>query len=135
MDVAVGDEIPAWVVAAVSVEKMKIFSALIRDPNPIHIDAAAVQRLGLGDREINQGPISMGYLYNMLGDWLGGVHHVTRLSVRFGANVYAGDEVVATGTVTAVEDLGGRRVATCDVRLEVVGGATAMTGSAVVTLP
>jgi acyl dehydratase len=133
--VAVDDPIPAWNVASVSADKMKIFSALIRDPNPIHIDAEAARALGLGQREINQGPISLGYLMNMLGAWCGDVSRVRRVRVRFQSNVEAGDGVVASGKVTALEQGDGEVLAECEVWLDVVGGARAMAGTATVALP
>src|ERR1700727_464671 len=106
MDVRVGDEIPSWTVESVSPEKMKFFSALIRDPNPIHIDAESARALGLGQREINQGPINMGYLMNMLAEWAGGADRVRHLKVRFMANVEAEDRVVASGNVLEVREDG-----------------------------
>jgi len=135
MNVNVGDAIPDWEVKDVSAEKMKIFSALIRDPNPIHIDAAAAQALGLGQREINQGPISMGYLINMLGDWTGDVNCVRRLKIRFMANVEAGDDVVASGTIMGINDGQDELLADCEVWLDVRGGVRAMSGTATVAIP
>ena len=75
---------------SVSPEKMKIFAALARDPNPIHWDRAAVAERGLGDRLINQGPINLGYVVNMLLAWTGpaslarhrGALHLERLRRR-----------------------------------------------------
>ena len=60
MDVSRGTPVPAWSPGPVNPEKMKIFAAIARDPNPIHWDRAAVAERGLGDRLINQGPINLG---------------------------------------------------------------------------
>jgi acyl dehydratase len=134
MDAHAGDVIPTWTVESVSTDKMKIFSALIRDPNPIHIDAESARALGLGQREINQGPINMGYLMNMLGDWAGGADKLKRIKVRFMANVEAEDMVVASGNVLEVREDGGRRLADCEVFLDVIDGARAMGGTATVEI-
>jgi acyl dehydratase len=129
-----GDAIPEWNAEDVSAEKMMIFSALIRDPNPIHIDAEAARQLGLGEREVNQGPVNMGYLLNMLASWAGGADAIRRLKVRFMANIEAGDDIVASGTVIEVREENGERLADCEIALDVVGGHRAMSGTATVVL-
>lgn len=54
----VGDLLPQWSVESVPIEKMKLLAAVLRDPNPIHWDRAAVEAQGYGSRLINQGPIN-----------------------------------------------------------------------------
>ena len=90
MDVAVGTPVPAVVIEPVSPEKMKIFAAIARDPNPIHWDRAAVAERGLGDRLINQGPTNLGYVVNMLLAWTGPAS-LRDIAVRFTSNVFDGD--------------------------------------------
>ena len=53
-------------ISSVDADKMKVMALILDDPNPIHYDANAVQRLGLGDRPINQGPNGVAYVINML---------------------------------------------------------------------
>lgn len=132
--VSVGDDLPEWVVEAVDAEKMKTMAALLADPNPIHWDVAAVRGLGMGDRPVNQGPNNMAYVANMLAAWAGGHQHLRTLRVRFLANVFAGDRLVAGGTVTAVEAGRGGTLATCDVWLR-RGEDSVMAGQARVLLP
>jgi acyl dehydratase len=127
----VGQALPALVIEAVDAEKMKIMAALLRDPNPIHYDSAQVKALGLGDRVINQGPINMSYLLNMVTQWSGGVPTLRSAAVRFLGNVFAGDRVECTGTVTAVDDAAG--LVTLSVQAS-VAGRTALQGSVVVSI-
>src|SRR5207244_6377384 len=101
MEIAVGTQIPAWRLDRVTPERMKVFAAIARDPNPIHFDAAEAARRGLGDRLINQGPLNLGYVVNMLAAWAGPAS-LRDLAIRFTANVLAEDAVVAGGLVTAV---------------------------------
>jgi acyl dehydratase len=106
-------------------------AALLRDPNPIHYDSAQVKALGLGDRVINQGPINMSYLLSMVTQWSGGVPTLRSAAVRFLGNVFAGDRVECTGTVTAVDDAAG--LVTLSVQAS-VAGRTALQGSVVVSI-
>lgn len=135
MDPVVGDRLPEWRVPAVSAEKMKTTAALLADPNPIHWDTGAVRALGLGDRPINQGPLNMAYVMNMLAAFTGSHRRLRRFRVRFRGNVHAGDHLCAGGTVTALRTENGVRLADCDVELAVVGGPVVLAGSATVALP
>jgi len=132
-NVEVGTEIPPFVVERVNTEKMKTVAALLHDPNPIHWDLESVARLGMGDRPVNQGPNNMGYIVNMLSAWAGDPGKLRRLRVRFLGNVFGGDRVVARGTVKAVREEGGERLADLDVVLE-RGEDTVLAGEATVAL-
>jgi acyl dehydratase len=113
---------------------MKIFAAIARDPNPIHWDPAAVAERGLGDRVINQGPSSLGYVVNMLMAWTGPAS-LREVAVRFTANVFGEDVVTAGGVVTGVREENGERLADCDVWLDRQDGTRAIAGTATVALP
>lgn len=132
MALAAGDELAPLVIESVSSEAMKTVAALLHDPNPIHFDVAAVRALGLGDRPVNQGPSNMAYVVSMLARSAGGPERIRRLRVRFLGNVLAGDRLVAGGTVAAVGDQDGERVAQVDVWLERGSGDRVLEGSATV---
>ncbi|SEO53924.1 MaoC family dehydratase [Trujillonella endophytica] len=132
--VEVGTELPGYEVPSVSAEKMKTMAALLSDPTPIHWDVETLQALGMGDRPINQGPLNMGYVMNAVTDWAGGADRLTRLRVRFLGNVLAGHHLRVRGTVTALRESDGVRLADCDVVLEVVGGDPVVSGTATVVL-
>lgn len=101
--VRVGDVIPSWSVASVDPSRMKTMAAILRDPYPVHWDRVANEALGLGGRVINQGPLNLSYVANMLMDWAG-PSSIRRLTVSFGRPVLDGDHVIAGGLVTAVND-------------------------------
>ena len=132
MNVQIGDVIPPWEMARVDPARMKTMAAILRDPYPVHWDRSANERLGLGGRVINQGPLNLSYLVNMLHAWAG-AGCVRRLTVSFGRPVLDEDAVVATGTVRAIEVVDGERRATCDLRL-MRGDEVVVSGSAVVSL-
>jgi 3-hydroxybutyryl-CoA dehydratase len=125
-----GTELGPRVIESVDPEKMKTFAVALDDPNPIHLDPEAVKAAGLGDRVINQGPAGLGYLLNMLAESVPGAT-VADLRVRFTANVFGGDRVVAAGVVDSVEN--GR--AGCRVWLDVTDGKRALSGTATLVLP
>src|SRR5690625_3172609 len=130
----IGSELRPWRLDSVSPDKMKALAEVLQDPNPIHLDPAAVERLGLGRRVINQGPANLAYLINMLKAALPGARIVS-LQSRFMANVFGGDAVEAGGRVTAREKgTDGVRL-TCELWLRVNDGDNAVVGEAVVLLP
>jgi acyl dehydratase len=120
-----GDSLPVWR-HQVQAEAMVPIAEILRDPNPIHLDPAAVAAIGLGDRVINQGPANLAYVINMLSAAFPG-HHLDSLESRFLANVRAGDLVEAGGTIV---ELSGDRI-TCDLWLEVEGSGHAVKARAV----
>lgn len=129
-----GAALAPWTVESIDPEKMKVFAELLADPNPIHLDPEAAKAAGLGDRVVNQGPASFGYVVSMLRAAAPGA--VLRdLRVRLTANVFAGDRVIAAGEVERVEDEGGERRASCRVWVDVDGGARALQGTATLVLP
>ncbi len=132
MTIEPGDEIPPWTVEHVDPARMKTMAAILRDPYPVHWDRDANAALGLGGRVINQGPLNLGYIVNMLLAWAGPAS-VRRLTVSFGRPVLDGDRVVARGTVTSVEVAGSEHHAHCEVRLE-RDGEVVVTGTAVVAI-
>ena len=129
MSVQAGDRIPAWEMAEVSAEKMKTMAAILRDPNPLHWDRDAVASLplGLGRRTINQGPLGLGYIVNMLHAWQG-AGCIKRIKMTFPQVVLDGDHVIARGEVTSVEN----NSAQCDVWLEHSDGRLLLVGQATV---
>ena len=114
---AVGDAIPPFVVESVDPQRMKTMAAILRDPYPIHWDRAAVASMGLGERTVNQGPLNLGYIANMLMAW-GGDNSIRRLTVQFHARVFDGDRVVAGGVVDSVAATDEGWDATCSVWLK-----------------
>lgn len=129
MSYAVGDALPQFVIDSVSAEAMKQWAIFLADPNPIHLDVEAVKAQGLGDKVINQGPANVAYMMNMLmAAFPGG--RIETINSRFLDNVYAGDHVTASGTITAVE---GNRI-DCEIVLDVAGRGSVNACTATVRL-
>ena len=133
MNPKIGDSIPEWVMDSVSPERMRTMAAILRDPNPIHWDRDAVDSLslGLGKRTINQGPLGLSYMINMLHSWAGPTS-IRRIVMRFPQLVLDGERVVARGTVTGLRDDQGQSLADCDIWLEHDDKGILLEGSATV---
>jgi len=129
MDIKVGDALQPFVIDAVSPDAMRDWSGFLADPNPIHLDVEVVKAKGLGDKRINQGPINVAYMMNMLMSAFPGCR-IETMDSRFLDNVYEGDRVVASGEVTGVE---GDRVS-CDLKLDVDGRGTVNAGTATILI-
>jgi acyl dehydratase len=117
---------------SVDAARMRTMAAILRDPYPVHWDAEGNARIGLPGRVVNQGPLNLGYVVNMLHAWAG-PSSVRRLTVSFGRPVLDGETVTAGGVVTDVAVVDGERRATCDVWLD-RDGEHVVTGTAVVAL-
>jgi len=126
---SVGDSLPPFTVASVSSDAMRDWSVFLADPNPIHLDVDVVKAKGLGNRRINQGPINVAYMMNMLMQAFPGCR-IETMESRFLDNVYEGEKVVASGTITGIE---AARV-TCDIKLDVEGRGTVNAGTATVVI-
>ena len=111
---------------------MKTMAAILRDPYQVHWDRDATTAMGLAGKVINQGPLNLSYIANMLMAWQG-EQSVRRLTVSFGSPVLDGDQVTAHGTVTSIDVVGDEQHASCAVWLE-RDGEQVVTGTAVVAL-
>jgi 3-hydroxybutyryl-CoA dehydratase len=115
-----GTDFEPWVVESVDDGAIRSFSHVLADPNPIHLDVAAVQAMGLGDRVINQGPAGIGYLMNMLRASAKDVE-IEEFNVSLWTLIFAGDRVVARGHIDDVESANGKSRCHCSLWLEVEG--------------
>jgi acyl dehydratase len=109
-------------------------AAILRDPNPVHWDSRVVARLGIGEHTINQGPLGLSYMLNMLHAWTGPTS-VRRLVMRFPQAILDGDCVVAQGRVTAIREENGQQLVDCDIWLDREGSEPPLEGHATVVLP
>ncbi|MDE2563072.1 MAG: MaoC family dehydratase [Sphingomonadales bacterium] len=125
MSYSIGDALPPFVVESVSPDAMRDWSVFLADPNPIHLDVEVVKAKGLGDKRINQGPINVAYMMNMLMAAVPGCR-IEAMDSRFLDNVYEGDRLTASGTVTGVD---ADRL-TCEFTLDVAGRGTVNSGTA-----
>lgn len=134
MKVEVGQTIPDWVMPSVSAARMRTMAAILRDPNPVHWDPSVVEGLGYGRHTINQGPLGLSYMVNMLHAWTG-VGSIRNLYMTFPKVVLDGDHITAQGVVTDIRDEGGEVIAVCDIWLLRDDGDKPLQGTAEVCVP
>ena len=134
MNVVVGDAIPPFVMPEVTPERMKTTAAILRDPTPIHWDRDATRALGLEGKLLNQSPLNLGYVINMLIAWAGPAC-VRRIRTEFPLPVFDGERVTAGGVVTEVVEQESERIAVCDVWLDREDGSRTVSARAWVALP
>lgn len=127
-------EIPAWKLDRVDPGKMKTLALLLADPNPIHLDAAAAQRLGVADRPVNQGPSTMAMAVNMVLAAFPGAR-LTSFRSRLLGMVLAGDSVEGGGSVLDRKIVDGQERVWCQVHLDVPGRGRVLEAEAVLILP
>ena len=105
----VGTDLPSLEVNPVDPQKMKTMAALLRDPYPVHWDRKANDVLGIGNNVINQGPLNLSYVANMLMQWQGPTC-IKRLKAKFLKPVLDNDTVIAGGKVIEVLDESSSRI-------------------------
>ena len=133
MALEVGAELGPYRFEHIEQRDMTALAGILRDPNPIHLDAAVVRSLGLGEHTVNQGPANMGYLLNMLMDAAPGAH-VSSLRLRFVGNLFEGETAVACGTVDRIERIDGVDQVECTVWLAAEPDRQALAGTATLLL-
>lgn len=134
MNLAPGSELGPHLVERVEPAKIEALAAILADPNPIHLDPKAAERAGLGDRVVGQGPASIGYAIDMLLTAVAGAR-LRRIEARLIANVFGGDAVRAAGVVEETHEVEGGTELRCRYWVEVIDGARAVEGTAVLLSP
>tara|TARA_B100001996_G_scaffold262352_1_gene204515 strand:+ start:510 stop:917 length:408 start_codon:yes stop_codon:yes gene_type:complete len=132
LNIEVGNEIPSLDIPSVDAQKMKTMAALLRDPYPIHWDVDGNEKMGIKGKVVNQGPLNLSYVVNMLMNWQG-QDCIRRLTVRFTGWVLGGDTLSTHGKVVSIDDSADELLATCDIWLE-RDGERLLEGEAVVAL-
>ena len=134
MRVDVGDEIPPFRMERVTPDRMKTVAAIFRDPFPVHWDREVTRAMGFEGRLLNQSPINLGYVVNMLMAWAGPTC-LRRIRTEFPRPVFDGDAVTAGGRVVALEERDDAHVAECECWLERDDGTRCVEVRAWVALP
>ena len=132
MNIKEDDEIPSLNIPSVDPQKMKTMAALLRDPYPIHWDVEGNEKMGIKGKVVNQGPLNLSYLVNMLMNWQG-QDCIRRITVRFTGWVLGEDTLTAHGKVISIDNTNNELLAECEIWLE-RDGERLLEGKATVAL-
>jgi acyl dehydratase len=104
------------------------------DFNPIHHDETFATKAAGYPSVFAHGMLTMGLTGRLLTDWLGdGV--LREFGVRFVSQVWPGDTLTATGTVSSIELQGDQGIVHIDVETKNQRGEPVVKGTAVAALP
>ena len=105
------------------------------DFNPIHHDEEFAQAAGYPS-VFSVGMLQAGILATYATDWLG-ADNVRKFGLQFREQVWPGDQLTCTGTVTGRSEAsdGGERTVDLELIVERVGGGTAIKGWATFAVP
>lgn len=105
------------------------------DFNPIHHDEEFAQAAGYPS-VFSVGMLQAGILATFATDWLG-ADNVRKFGLQFREQVWPGDQLTCTGTVTERSEAGdgGERTVDLELIVERVGGGTAIKGWATFAVP
>jgi acyl dehydratase len=98
------------------------------DFNPMHHDDTIAQQVG-NPSVFGHGMLTMGLAARVVKDWFG-AEAIRRLQVRFSKQVWPGDVLTATATVTATREQDGETLADLDLVVVNQHGDKAITGAA-----
>src|SRR5215211_2212084 len=132
-DVKVGDSQSQVVVDDLTRTQIVQYAGASGDYNPLHTDDRFTTEIAGYPSVFAHGMLTMGMTGRVLTDWFG-VEALKSYGVRFVKQVWPGDKLTATATVTAVRDEEGERVADVNVSTVNQDGDAVLTGTATVRL-
>ena len=115
-------------------ECLIVWSEVLDDPNPIHLNKNKVKDLGLGNNCINQGPANVAYIINCISK---NFHKFELVSIKnkFKGNVFSGDNVTVTGLISSVNNCDETIYLTLDLYLNTQNKKGVVESTAVIKIP
>ncbi|MEM6110517.1 MaoC/PaaZ C-terminal domain-containing protein [Mycobacterium sp. 050272] len=130
-ELSVGDRHEAPVVEELSRTQIVMYAGASGDYNPLHTDEVYATKVAGYPSVIAHGQLTMGLTAKVITDWIQD-GELTGFGVRFRRQVWPGDTLTATATVTATQDRdeGGLRTVELDVSTVNQHGEPVMAGYA-----
>jgi acyl dehydratase len=129
----VGDSRTETVLENIPRTRLVMYAGASGDYNPLHTDEVYVTQVAGYPTVFAHGMLSMGATGRLLTDWVGD-GRLTKYGVRFLNQVWPGDTLTATATVSAVREEGGEHVADFEITTVNQDGKPVVTGSATARL-
>ena len=127
-DLEVGASAPALVVENLSRTHFVRYAGASGDFNPMHHDDTVATQAGMPS-VFGHGMLTAGLLARVLKDWLG-PEALRRFQVRFAKQVWPGDTLTCTATVTAKREDDGEALVDLDCQVTNQSGDAVVTGTA-----
>ena len=128
-DVKVGDSKSQVVVDDLTRTQIVQYAGASGDYNPLHSDDRFTVEVAGYPSVFAHGMLTMGMTGRVLTDWFG-VESLTNYGVRFVKQVWPGDTLTATATVTAVREEEGATLADLTVETKNQDGDVVLSGTA-----
>ena len=132
-DVKVGDSKSQVVVDDLTRTQIVQYAGASGDYNPLHSDDRFTTEIAGYPSVFAHGMLTMGMTGRVLTDWFG-VEGLTNYGVRFVKQVWPGDTLIATATVTAVREEEGTTLADLTVETKNQDGDVVLSGTATARL-
>jgi acyl dehydratase len=132
-DVKVGDTQSQVVVDDLTRTQIVQYAGASGDYNPLHSDDRFTTEVAGYPSVFAHGMLTMGMTGRVLTDWFG-VESLASYGVRFVKQVWPGDTLTATATVTGVREEGDERLADLTVETRNQDGDVVMSGTATARL-
>ena len=133
IDINVGDNRTLLVVDDLTRTQLVQYAGASGDYNPLHSDDKFTTEVAGYPSVFAHGMLTMGMTGRVLTDWFG-VEGLASYGVRFVKQVFPGDTLTATATVTAVRDEDGHRLADLEVSTVNQDGDVVLSGTATARL-
>ncbi|MCA1833418.1 MAG: MaoC family dehydratase [Actinomycetota bacterium] len=132
-DVQEGDGAPAWQLENVTRTHFVKYAGASGDFNPMHHDDTVATKVGYPS-VFGHGMFTAGVLSHYVTDWVG-VGNVRKFRVRFTGQVYPGDTLSFSGTVTKKYKEGDESRIDADLAVANQDGKVILSGSTTAALP
>src|SRR5918994_4343505 len=126
-DLSVGDEAPPLVVENISRTHFVRYAGASGDFNPMHHDDTIATSVG-NPSVFGHGMLTAGLMARVVKDWFG-PEALRRFQVRFSKQVWPGETLTCTATITALRDEGSEGLADLELLVENKDGEPKLTGS------
>jgi acyl dehydratase len=132
-DVSVGDRRELVLVDDLGRTQIVQYAGASGDFNPLHTDDLYASKAAGYPGVFAHGMLTMGMTGRVLTDWVGD-GRLTRFGVRFKSQVWPGDTLTATATITAIRDADGELLADFAVSTRNQNGDEVLQGTATARL-
>ncbi|NWJ45987.1 MAG: dehydratase [Chloroflexi bacterium] len=132
-DVQIGDQLPSLTKAPVTHVQLVRYAGASGDFNPLHTDSDVGKAVGIGGT-IAHGMLIMGFVGQMVSDYLGDPTNLRRFRVRFQNMTRLGDVITCSGYVVSKYEEAGKGYIEAQVQAVDATGDRKVAGSFIATL-